>query len=72
MSTRPNREIHVHHAEGAPEAVISAVKTERELQRLIAGEGAVDKSQISEVVKKLHLFHPWALRRADPAAEQHL
>jgi hypothetical protein len=55
MSTRPNREIHVRHAEGAPEAVISAVKTERELQRLIAGEGAVDKSQISEVVKKLQV-----------------
>lgn len=47
MSTRPNREIHVRHAEGAPEAVISAVKTERELRRLIDGKGEVDKSQIS-------------------------
>jgi hypothetical protein len=49
MSTRPHREI----LEGAPEAVISAVKTERELQRLIDGKGEVDKSQISEVVQKL-------------------
>ncbi len=53
MSTRPHREIDLRHVEGAPEAVISAVKTERELQRLIDGKGAVDKSQISEVVQKL-------------------
>lgn len=53
MSTRPHREIHLRHVEGAPEAVISAVKTERELQRLIDGKGTVDKSQISEVVQKL-------------------
>ncbi len=55
MSTRPNCEIHLRHVEGAPEAVISSVKTERELQRLINGEGEVDKSQISQVVKKLQV-----------------
>jgi hypothetical protein len=53
MSTRPHREIDLRHFEGAPEAVISAVKTERELQRLIDGRGAVNKSQIGEVVQKL-------------------
>ena len=53
MSTRPHREIDLRHFEGAPEAVISAVKTERELQRLIDGKGAVNKSQIGEVVQKL-------------------
>lgn len=53
MSTRPHHDIHLRHAKGAPEAVISAVKTERELRRLIDGKGEVDKSQISEVVQKL-------------------
>jgi hypothetical protein len=53
MSTHPHREIYLRHAQGAPEAVISVLKTERALRRLIDGEGEVDKSQISEVVQKL-------------------
>lgn len=49
----PLPEIHLRHAAGAPESVVSAIQVERELKKLIAGEGTVDKSQISAVVKKL-------------------
>lgn len=52
----PRREIHVRHAEGAPESVIAAIRTERELEKLIAGEGEANKSQINSVVKKLHVI----------------
>jgi len=55
MNRRQPREIHVRHAEGAPEALVTAVKTERELQKLIAGEGEVDRTQIGAVVKKLQV-----------------
>ena len=54
MSRLP-RKIQVRHTEGAPEALIGAVKTERALQKLIAGEGTVDTEQISQVVKKIQV-----------------
>jgi hypothetical protein len=55
MSFRPNREIVVRHAAGAPEALAAVIRTERELEKLIAGEGEIDRTQLGSVVKKLHV-----------------
>jgi hypothetical protein len=49
------RSIHVRHAEGAPAAVTAAIQTERELEKMIAGETPADKRQINAVVAKLHV-----------------
>lgn len=51
----PRREIVVRHAAGAPESVTAAIRTERELEMLIAGESTADTRQISAVVSKLHV-----------------
>jgi hypothetical protein len=55
MPSRPNREIVVRHAAGAPESVTAVIRTERELEKLIAGESTADTRQISAVVSKLHV-----------------
>jgi hypothetical protein len=55
MPSRPNREIVVRHAAGAPEAVAAVIRTERELEKLISGESAADTRAISAVVSKLHV-----------------
>jgi hypothetical protein len=55
MSTRKAREIQVRHAAGAPEAVVAAIRTERDLEKLIAGESAADTRQIAAVLSKLHV-----------------
>ena len=51
--TDRSRPIRVRHAEGAPESVAAAIRTERELERLIAGEAPADTRQIQAVVAKL-------------------
>lgn len=51
----PHREIVVRHAAGAPEAVASVIRTERELEKLIAGESAADTREIGAVVAKLQV-----------------
>lgn len=51
----PRREIQVRHAAGAPESVAAVIRTERELEKLIAGESTADTRQISAVVSKLHV-----------------
>ena len=49
------RPIHVRHAAGAPEAVVRTLRTERELEILIAGDGPADVREIRAVVSKLHV-----------------
>lgn len=55
MRSPSPHQIHVRHAEGAPESVVSVIKTQRELQRLINGEADVDEAQMDEVVKKVQV-----------------
>lgn len=55
MPSRSKREIVVRHAAGAPEAVAAVIRTEWELEKLIAGESAADTREISAVVSKLHV-----------------
>ena len=55
MPSRSKREIVVRHSAGAPEAVAAVIRTERELEKLIAGESAADTREISAVVSKLHV-----------------
>jgi len=55
MPSRSKREIVVLHAAGEPEAVAAVIRTERELEKLIAGESAADTREISAVVSKLHV-----------------
>lgn len=50
MSTR---KIKVKHLSGAPDSVISAIRTEGELKRLIEGKGDVDLTQLGAVVNKI-------------------
>lgn len=51
----PRREIQVRHEAGVPENVAAVIRTERELEKLIAGESAADTRQIHAVVSKLHV-----------------
>jgi hypothetical protein len=51
----PRREIQVRHAPGAPDAVAAVIRTERELEKLIAGDAPPDTRQIKTVVSKLHV-----------------
>ena len=51
----PRREIVVRHAAGAPEGVAAVIRTEQELEKLIAGESSADTRQINAVVSKLHV-----------------
>ena len=51
----PSREIRVRHAAGAPESVAAVIRTERELEKLIAGESTADTRQISAVLSKLQV-----------------
>jgi hypothetical protein len=55
MPLPSKQEIVVRHAAGAPEAVAATIRTERELEKLIAGESAADTREISAVVSKLHV-----------------
>jgi hypothetical protein len=55
MMPKPPRQIQVRHSAGAPAAVTAAIRTERELEKLIAGESTADTRQISAVVSKLHV-----------------
>jgi hypothetical protein len=52
---RTDRKIKVTHAPGASESVLDAIRTERELNSLIAGEGPADVRQIKAVVGRLHV-----------------
>ena len=52
---KPSRSIQVRHATGAPEAVVAAIRTERELEKLISGESPADTRQIAAVVAKLQV-----------------
>ncbi|MFM7606013.1 MAG: hypothetical protein ACKO8Z_12570 [Prosthecobacter sp.] len=51
----PRREIVVRHAAGAPEGLADIIRTEQELEKLIAGESSADTRQINAVVSKLHV-----------------
>lgn len=55
MPSRSKREIVVRHEAGVPENVAAVIRTERELEKLIAGESAADTRQIHAVVSKLHV-----------------
>lgn len=46
---RKRREIRVKHEAGVPEQVAGALRTERELERLIAGEEKPDPGAVKEV-----------------------
>lgn len=52
---RKRREIRVRHEAGVPEEVVGALRTERELERLIAGEEKPDAGAVKEVVARVQL-----------------
>lgn len=52
---RKRREIRVRHEAGVPEEVAGALRTERELERLIAGEEKVDQRAVAEVVARVQV-----------------
>jgi len=52
---RKRREIRVRHEAGAPEEVVRALRTERELKRLIAGEVKPDAAAVKAVVARVQL-----------------
>jgi hypothetical protein len=52
---RKRREIRVRHEAGVPEEVAGALRTERELERLIAGEEKPDAGAVKEVVARVQL-----------------
>lgn len=49
----PRREIRVRHAAGAPEAATANIRSQRALNKLIAGESTADTRQIHTVISKL-------------------
>lgn len=52
---RDRRQIQVRHAAGAPEEVVATLKTERELEKLIAGEEKPDAAAVNAVVARIQL-----------------
>lgn len=54
-SSRSKRTVHLHHEPGAPEPVGRALKTEKELRRLIEGAGKADLTEIQSVVRKMQV-----------------